>query len=835
MAEYYLNAPLEVFALDSDMNRMTGSIPYTSLIWDRCYYEPGQFSMTVRSDLYDQDWAFIYCEDRPETGMVQKVEYEDSGDSGGGDTITISGFFLEAMLGWTTFLVEQAEEEVIEVERPRNGNNITQRFSKPYVYTDTKTGKLVYKDVSTGEYKDNDGNVLAGDASRYESVDYEYNGKVHEGSVELADGSRADGVYLDSRGYYTTDGGETITAVGYGAYDTPDPGQSYDVALKTQGVYFYQKQSVDGRTITVAVTGVTESKESTYIGQVKAWERGPKYVTKQVKGPWQRTDVGEPETVKDSVQLVYDWVRKFWTNEMTFVETDVVGEEKAIDPSLKSLQEFVYSTLEEQEASVRIMYSFEMNQWTFEVYRGEDLTQAANAPSERSASSSLASDYPVPEGYTALEYIQGTGTQWIDTGVFPSQSTSYTIDLQIDTGNTVTSSHIMTSNGDTNFALRLTSKNDAFAVRWGTQALTTMANSGSVLDRHVISCDQGVYTIDGANGASFSYESFSRDTPLNLFCLNGTSTKVKMKLYSLSISNGGVVQRDFVPATRDSDGAVGLFDRVSATLYTSQVSDPFISGPEVQRPAPEPAPDPEPDKSAGRWCVFSSEWGTMSGYTASLDDSAYRNTCFVLYEYDEPKSFDDDGYPNVEAVIGEVQSDSSTEGSTTGVIGYEVPYTTRRGYYEVTVGDDTEPRKEVYLDQRDVDPSCDQEWPRDTIEWSATETPTKEELGLTKCRDIYEGYPQTLKDAGTNELKTNWGSVYNLDTGTISTKGYIREYDLGDVVDWGVERLGIMKEGRIVEVQESYESSGSNGVSINVNLTIGDELVTLAKKIKRGQ
>lgn len=41
---------------------------------------------------------------------------------------------------------------------------------------------------------------------------------------------------------------------------------------------------------------------------------------------------------------------------------------------------------------------------------------------------------PVPEleGYTRLEYIQGTGTQYIDTGFYPKPTTCVELDMQFN-------------------------------------------------------------------------------------------------------------------------------------------------------------------------------------------------------------------------------------------------------------------------------------------------------------------------------------------------------------------------------------------------------------------
>lgn len=85
---------MEVFALNSNLELVTVNIPYFNLQWHRRYYEAGEFSMQVDANHYDPEWAYIGSSERPEIGMVQKVEYS----SGGSSTVQLSGFFLEKML-----------------------------------------------------------------------------------------------------------------------------------------------------------------------------------------------------------------------------------------------------------------------------------------------------------------------------------------------------------------------------------------------------------------------------------------------------------------------------------------------------------------------------------------------------------------------------------------------------------------------------------------------------------------------------------------------------------------------------------------------------------------
>lgn len=65
--------------------------------WNRRYYEAGDFLLQLRAADYHADIAYVYTPDRPETGMVQKVETERTVK---GDFVLLSGYFLEGMLNW---------------------------------------------------------------------------------------------------------------------------------------------------------------------------------------------------------------------------------------------------------------------------------------------------------------------------------------------------------------------------------------------------------------------------------------------------------------------------------------------------------------------------------------------------------------------------------------------------------------------------------------------------------------------------------------------------------------------------------------------------------------
>lgn len=72
-----------------------GVIDFIELQWNRKYQECGSFVLYIAADDYNASIKYVQYSDRPETGIVQKVEYEEKV---GGRFVTLSGFFVDKML-----------------------------------------------------------------------------------------------------------------------------------------------------------------------------------------------------------------------------------------------------------------------------------------------------------------------------------------------------------------------------------------------------------------------------------------------------------------------------------------------------------------------------------------------------------------------------------------------------------------------------------------------------------------------------------------------------------------------------------------------------------------
>lgn len=94
---------MEVMALNADfLPEGPANLKYFDLVWNRKYYETGQFSIQIRAADYSADMMYIFTAHRPELGIIQKVVYEDESSM-----VVLGGFFYERKLAdriiWPVF------------------------------------------------------------------------------------------------------------------------------------------------------------------------------------------------------------------------------------------------------------------------------------------------------------------------------------------------------------------------------------------------------------------------------------------------------------------------------------------------------------------------------------------------------------------------------------------------------------------------------------------------------------------------------------------------------------------------------------------------------------
>ena len=186
--------------------------------------------------------------------------------------------------------------------------------------------------------------------------------------------------------------------------------------------------------------------------------------------------------------------------------------------------------------------------------------------------------------YQRREYIESTGTQFVDTGFKPSNLTSYVLDMQFVRAKANSDNQFFSmSTSNTYFVLRLSG--NKFSVRWGKGALTVLPHSGNLTDRHVITCDKGVFQCDDSEPVSFEPTVFTQPQTISLFAFtnnNGSHAQNScIRIYSLQMYEDGELVRDMVPCYDTQSNTRGLYDFVRQTFTKNGGSGSLILGPQT--------------------------------------------------------------------------------------------------------------------------------------------------------------------------------------------------------------------------------------------------------------
>lgn len=217
-----------------------------------------------------------------------------------------------------------------------------------------------------------------------------------------------------------------------------------------------------------------------------------------------------------------------------------------------------------------------------------------------SGSGLIYSSAVLPAGYAVLEYVETGSGQYIDTGVAPSSSSS-SVKVDADVtymGSNVTSAWVplvASANNDNtkNVGLWLSPKNST--IKWSVCNPDNWFTSGSAIGQgqrsHVVATWEANYeslAIDG--GATVTNNSKKSNSVSNTMYLPAKNKggipgeTGHFKIYSLKLYRPQTtLVRDYVPAKRLSDNAVGFYDKVNNTFSPSATGTAFDDGPEVER------------------------------------------------------------------------------------------------------------------------------------------------------------------------------------------------------------------------------------------------------------
>ena len=188
----------------------------------------------------------------------------------------------------------------------------------------------------------------------------------------------------------------------------------------------------------------------------------------------------------------------------------------------------------------------------------------------------------LPSGYTQVEYIKSTGTQYINTGFTPNQDTKVEIDFIMDdyTGKAIYGARVAADNST--FSAMLQGQNNNSSFQYNTSALTNTVAYINGQSYKVVQDKNKLY-VDGTLEHTFTYANFTCPGPLYLFSVNQSGTTPffgKISVKSFKIWDNGTLVRNFIPC-KNSSNVIGMYDTVSGTFFQNAGTGTFTAGSEV--------------------------------------------------------------------------------------------------------------------------------------------------------------------------------------------------------------------------------------------------------------
>ena len=195
----------------------------------------------------------------------------------------------------------------------------------------------------------------------------------------------------------------------------------------------------------------------------------------------------------------------------------------------------------------------------------------------------------LPSGYTELEYIQSTGTQYINTGFMPNGKSKIAMNLTplSDSSNACffcARNETSATAGTTYTAFYLSSNYYRFDFYGksgqsdGVDAVGTNINieaSGGV-------CKIGSKTITNAASTAASSMPWILLASARTSSISDLANMATAKLYSCQIYDNGALVRNFIPC-KNLSGEIGLYDAVNGQFYANAGTGTFTAGPVVVR------------------------------------------------------------------------------------------------------------------------------------------------------------------------------------------------------------------------------------------------------------
>ncbi len=194
----------------------------------------------------------------------------------------------------------------------------------------------------------------------------------------------------------------------------------------------------------------------------------------------------------------------------------------------------------------------------------------------------------LPTIYQEVEYVESTGTQYIDTGVIQNRNTNF--ELEVEPTNVASVQALfgtrISQTAGGSFNIYILSASD---VRWDynkTNTKTIKSKVGQKLEIKKINDQFIIESPEDSKTLTINITDLATTSPITIFTINqdtdGPDQRfAKAKLFNCKIYDGDNLIREFVPCYRKADDVIGLYDIVNDEFYKNEGTGKFLKGNDV--------------------------------------------------------------------------------------------------------------------------------------------------------------------------------------------------------------------------------------------------------------
>ena len=197
----------------------------------------------------------------------------------------------------------------------------------------------------------------------------------------------------------------------------------------------------------------------------------------------------------------------------------------------------------------------------------------------------------LPAEYQQVEYIESTGTQYIDTEFYP-HSGKYIMEAKIKSVNVPTDTtyyrifgNLPLTNAQTTSIYRMQYK--GYNTAWDSPTIAPVCGGAVNKEKPTtkwLDNTEYVLIINGIKD-SYMYVEPEYDNSTSIFLFNSgiaSSNNSSMKYYYFNITNeDGNIIKNIIPVERIEDGKLGMYDTVEGKFYVNKGTGTFLKGNDV--------------------------------------------------------------------------------------------------------------------------------------------------------------------------------------------------------------------------------------------------------------